>query len=121
MLCPECSKELKPNAKRCTCGWKAVTREVVVMDKFHGWCEWIGDGQRCHYPGVFSNSTIGGGPWFCTPHSTCADGRLGAQIVEQSIKDIPKPDYSYEARRRGFIATKKPALKIVDAPTEVPF
>lgn len=106
MLCPECSKELKPNAKRCTCGWQALAVRAIA-DARHGWCEWEADGQRCHYAGVFSHSTVGGGPWFCSPHSTCGDGRLGAQIVERSIRDHPRPDLSYEARRRAFIATRE--------------
>jgi hypothetical protein len=65
----------------------------------YGCCDWIGDGQ-CHYPGVFGH---GSGKWFCRQHDGCTDALHGAQIVEQSHRDIPAPGYSSEANRAGSL------------------
>lgn len=107
MQCPDCSKNLRANQKKCSCGWLVVAttaRKPVTIDQRHGWCEWTDGAERCRYPGVWSSATDGKGQRFCIPHSDCHDGHIGAQIVERSIRDCGNsPDYSYEARRAKFM------------------
>lgn len=66
-------------------------------------CEWIASGERCRYPGAFSDGTLGAGPWYCSGHSRAHNQTAGAAIVHQSITDVPHVDYSYEARRAAFL------------------
>lgn len=73
-----------------------------------GLCEWVNNGQRCHYAGTISDSTTGGGPWFCRHHHGLGDAAHGARIVVQSLHELPSPDYGYEARRAAsFQAAKR--------------
>jgi hypothetical protein len=78
-------------------------------DPFHLCCEWISAGERCRYPGAFSDGTLGNGPWYCSSHRLCHDLAAGAIITERSIVDCGQtPDYSYEARRAAFLAKPQP-------------
>lgn len=104
--CPECGQAVR--GKKCRCGWVVPLAQSVdgvrQSDPMYGCCDWIGDGQ-CHYPGVFRH---GNGKWFCRQHDACTDALSGAQIVEQSHRDIPNPDYSPEANRaRSLNSTQR--------------
>jgi len=47
-------------------------------------CDYIADGMRCHYPGTWSESTNGGGRWYCTAHASGMSQALAAEVVKQS-------------------------------------
>lgn len=100
-ICPDCLTEHKPIVKRCGCGyaWPEKT-ESAYFDKMHGCCEFNINGTRCHYPGTFTHSLNGSGPWLCSNHSKNMDNiEMCEQIVKESHKSIPRPDYSFQARR----------------------
>lgn len=124
-ICPKCGDEHPVSATYCGCGhkWGGSSRDYAAssgpVDPMYGCCDWTSDGQRCHYPGTHSDSTQGGGPWYCAGHAKCTDGKLGHDIVEQSRRDLPQPDYSLAARRRYFEAgTSKIGVKYRWIPAE---
>lgn len=84
--CPDCSGFLKPNARKCACGWSATPLRklapVAGLDQHR--CEWLSNGERCHWPGSCSTDTHGGGPWYCTAHNDCDDMEKGLRIVVES-------------------------------------
>lgn len=93
--CPECGESVR--GFRCRCGWVAPqAKHQRSNDTQYGQCEWV-SGERCHHAGVFAS----GGKYYCRAHDGCSDPVMGAQIVEQSIGEVPRPDYSYNARRNA--------------------
>lgn len=70
-----------------------------VPDPFYGYCEAEAENGRCHYPGTFNASTTGGGKWLCRAHSSRNSAMTREEIIQQSHRDHPSPDYSLEARR----------------------
>jgi hypothetical protein len=109
--CHECEASIKPGQRTCPkCGTiqrpggpdkpaRYSGAKPEFKDPLHGCCEWVSDG-RCHYPGVFKH----GGRWLCRQHDGCDDPITGAQIVEQSHRDIPHPDYSHAAIKARSLA-----------------
>lgn len=112
--CPECGDDLRPNAKRCKCGWKVPRAEPdpvsgrsapPPVDVEYGWCAWRSGGERCRNPGTMAHSTLGGGPWYCAAHFSCVDPIVGGQLVDESIADRgERPDYSSAARTAAIKA-----------------
>lgn len=75
---------------------------TTAQDPMHGCCEIETEEGRCHYPGVWNTSTSGGGKWLCRRHSgTGREGMSTADIIIQSHRDHPNPDWSLEARRNA--------------------
>ena len=107
--CAACSEFLRPGQRTCPkCGAEAHlkrltgTRAKPEADPQYGQCEWV-SGERCHYAGVFAS----GGKYYCRAHDGCSDPVMGAQIVEQSLREVPSPDYSYNARRNASMDAVK--------------
>lgn len=59
-------------------------------------CAWVADNRRCRYFGTINLSVRSTEPWFCTQHALLHDPVRGAQIVEESYRDIPE-DYDYSS------------------------
>lgn len=89
--CPRCGAEVEKETRKYS-----GEKPQQAPDPMYGCCDWVGDG-RCHYPGVFGHGQ--NGPYYCRGHENCNDPILGAQIVSQSHRDIPRPDYSFQTRR----------------------
>lgn len=105
--CPDCGSPLGRKAIKCRCGWAAPRSATTITaseDPLRLCCEWISNGERCRYMGAHSDGTLGGGPWYCRLHRNCHDQAVGAQIVSNSLADVPHVDYSYAARRAAFLA-----------------
>lgn len=96
ILCPECGENVR--GYRCRCGWEVPRSRPASSgsDPMYGCCEWVADG-RCHYAGVSGHGKDG--PYFCRGHENTTDPVVAAQIVEQSHRDIPHPNYSLAARK----------------------
>jgi hypothetical protein len=112
-ICPDCGDDIKPRARKCSCGWIVPTAAAKAgnhqtppsIDVEYGWCAWRSGGERCRHPGTVAHSTLGGGPWYCGEHFTCRDPIVGGQIVDESIAARgQRPDYSPEARVGGIMA-----------------
>jgi hypothetical protein len=75
-------------------------------------CAWIGDGLQCRNPGAFSNSTVGGGPWYCREHWGRNDPIAGADIVQESVQRHASgvPDFVaiVTASRKHYLAGALP-------------
>lgn len=107
--CPECGGFLTPNARKCDCGWASkpprTGASTVELDRHR--CEWEANGQRCRNPGTSSPNTLGGGPWYCSPHFRCGSGALGEAIVQES-QSVYFRDYTartmYEASLAAYLA-----------------
>lgn len=80
MECPECGKLVSDRAKSCSCGWGKAPGKIVVDANRHR-CEWMHDGERCHWQGTQSVGTHGDGPWYCREHGNCSDMDQGAGVV----------------------------------------
>ena len=106
--CTECEATLRPGQTACPkCGTRLSGTirptqysgvKPAIQDAMYGCCEWVADG-RCHYAGVFGHGNV----HYCRHHEGCTDPAHGAQIVAQSHADIPRPDYSYNARCNASI------------------
>lgn len=115
--CPKCSAVVDGDS--CAiCGWSPASRaggkSSAPHDPNRFRCEWTTNGQRCRYPATSSESTLGGGPWYCRGHFRCAqtgDGRTGQRIVEESA-GAAFPDYSaaamVKASRAAFLTRPLP-------------
>lgn len=72
--CPDCHAVLRPNAKRCACGWvehsarKPNGPRESLPDSLRWNCIDVDAGHRCAKPGSFSSSTQGGDRWYCADH-----------------------------------------------------
>lgn len=108
--CPKCGSEHRLHIKKCGCGHQFGTKQEQAPDRdpMHGCCEYSTGTSRCHYPGTFSDSTNGGGRWFCSAHDRESDPAMGAAIVHKSHEDCPRPDWSARAvNRRYELRTQK--------------
>ena len=107
-VCPRCNAEHASSIARCGCGYtwpaSAAPANYTATASLDGCCEWISGGDRCHNPGAVKSDTLGSGPWLCVQHSDCHDMRAGREIVMDSHRDISRPDYSLEGRRRASLA-----------------
>ena len=99
--CPDCGAEHRLSIRRCGCGytWETQKQNSQQMDPMHGCCEWTHLGKRCHYAGSWSDSTKGGGPWYCLEHSRNPDPEFGYKVILKSHEDVKSTNYSLEARR----------------------
>lgn len=80
MKCPKCRHVNQAGATQCDdCG-------VILADAKRGSergsvslagqvCAWNDHGHRCHWRGVFSTTTVGGGQWYCREHWESINGR----------------------------------------------
>lgn len=68
-------------------------------------CSWMCGPDQCRWPGVFSASLNGGGPWRCYWHKDLGahpeDQRAGAEIVAQSKQWDGESDSYFAARGVG--------------------
>lgn len=102
--CPKCETEHRLHIKKCGCGHVFGSRQTQQEDRdpMRGCCEYSTGTSRCHYPGTFSDSTNGGGRWYCSAHDRESDPSMGAAIVHKSHEDYPRPDWSLDAVRRRY-------------------
>lgn len=102
--CPKCGSEHRLHIKKCGCGHVFGSKQAQQpeRDPMHGCCEYSTGTSRCHYPGTFSDSTNGGGRWFCSAHDRESDPSLAAAIVHRSHEDYPRPDWSVNAVKRRY-------------------
>ena len=100
--CPSCGTALYGKGNYCKgCGWKQSASTQTVFDPYQHCCEYTAGRDRCHYPGTMGHGGGGEGrKWFCSAHMGCSQ-QMGHQIVEQSHRDVPRPDYSFEARKKN--------------------
>ena len=100
-ICPKCGVEHNLDVDYCGCGhkWKKNSVQSIEHDPMHGCCEVTSMAGRCHYPGVHSDSTVGGGPWKCSKHYQDSNFEHTDDIIRESQDRIPNADYSIESRR----------------------
>lgn len=113
MECPKCNSEIG-KARYCGCGWKQAAKSDPMKSAGVGNCEWISNGERCHYPGTISHNTQGLGPWFCHFHSQSGiSAHYGEQIVNASRDYKPSMMEERDAShlRRLHDPQWKPALR----------
>ena len=108
--CPKCETEHRLHIKKCGCGYVFGSKQQATPDRdpMHGCCAYSTGTSRCHYPGTFSDSTSGGGEFYCAAHYHLDDPSTGAAIVYRSQEEYPRPDYSIaDVRRRYELRTLK--------------
>lgn len=109
--CPDCGDVLRATAKRCKCGWKSAEARsesaTKTADRDHQRCAWECNGERCRYVGTWSNSTVGGGPFYCRGHSVCTNGALGQRIVTES-RDAFSAGFDYTPANLQRVAREAP-------------
>jgi hypothetical protein len=84
---------------RCGCGYEWKKTQTVSVDSSR--CAWESNGQRCSNAGTLAEGTQGSDKWYCSGHYECSDGKLGQQILLESLRRNPHPDFSLEARKRA--------------------
>ena len=99
--CPHCGAENDVGSKTCDdCGrYMNGAKRVESVDIHRGRCSWESDGMRCANAGTFTDSTTGSDTWYCAGHHGCTNATIGHQIVLDSLRRNPMPDFSLEARR----------------------
>jgi hypothetical protein len=66
---PQCNNVLSTKAVTCpACGWDKPGRENPIDPQWWRCSDTDQAGNRCAKPGSLSESTRGGGPWFCHQH-----------------------------------------------------
>lgn len=106
-ICPSCGAEHNLSVDYCGCGhkWKRGSVQSDVQDDpMHGCCTVETISGRCHYPGVHSDSTTGGDNWKCREHYLDSTGDRTEEIVIKSHDEIPRADYSLQARKEHSTA-----------------
>lgn len=63
--CPECGLPLASPFKSCRCGWGKEAKAMLAQKHM---CVWRNRGEPCQAVGICSDSTVGGGPWYCRDH-----------------------------------------------------
>lgn len=104
--CPHCGAENDVGSKTCDdCGrYMSGAKEVAKFDPHHGRCAWESDGIRCANAGTMAEGTQGSDTWMCSGHAGCTNAAIGHQIVLDSVRRNPHPDFSLEARRAASLA-----------------
>lgn len=70
---------------------------------------------RCQFPGVFSESTNGGGPWFCSWHITDRSGPNSEAYIRAS-QDTPHSEaLAKRVNRMNAEAADSPAVRAIRA------
>ena len=109
--CPRCSQPIGEEARSCEgCGWKdRRSGQADRFDPFRFVCSHEDRGQRCANVATMSQSTLGGGPWFCHEHfppfrSIGAERYRAPAGVFRSLKSLlPKaPDPESLAERAAI-------------------
>lgn len=100
-ICPKCGAEHAIDVDYCGCGhkWKKYQQIENVKDPLNGCCEVQSMAGRCHYAGVHSDSTTGGGPWKCDKHYKDSEGMKTDEIIYESQDSIKNVDYTKDARK----------------------
>jgi hypothetical protein len=66
--CPTCHLPVEGNSC-AACGWaEGAARPKVLLDPNRHRCADEFRGERCARSGSMSESTLGGGPWYCAEH-----------------------------------------------------
>lgn len=104
--CPHCGAENEVGAKTCDdCGrYMGGAKESTKFDPHRGRCAWESDGIRCDNAGTMAEGTLGSDTWMCAGHAGCTNAAIGHQIVLDSVRRNPYPDFSLEARRKMSVA-----------------
>ena len=100
--CRHCGAENIFGSKTCDDCGKYLTGAKAEHNHDPSWgqCAWESDGMRCSNAGALAEGTQGADRWFCSGHYECSDGKLGHQILLESIrKHGSHPDFSFESRR----------------------
>lgn len=110
--CPECSEILEGERISCAhCGWSRRKEKRFGTKAHDGRCDYRANGERCAFAGSISDSTKGGGPWYCRFHDGCRDSMHGARIVEASQSEEP---VTRESRNAAHMARVRADLKAMD-------
>ncbi len=75
-MCPSCGTGNVATARECkNCGGTLRPMQAPSMEDVQdSRCAWTEIGQRCTRGGVFSESTLGGGSWYCRRHDAIRRG-----------------------------------------------
>lgn len=75
---------------------------------------------RCQYPGVFSEGTSGGGPWYCSWHAHDRSGPDASRFIAAS-HDVPvRAAMAKRVERMNAQAHESPAVKSLRARLKAP-
>jgi hypothetical protein len=103
--CPECGTDHRNAIPKCGCGYVwGKLKKVESKDPLHLYCAYESGSNRCRYLGTLSDSTNGGGPYYCSAHYHLTDPHLGAAITHKSHEDYPRADFSVESIPMGLVA-----------------
>lgn len=98
---PACSNELHAAALSCpACGWDTPKGAKQLADHdplWHRCSDSDRSGARCSKPGTLSESTRGGGPWFCHQHFPLFHNRYHPRTT-------PPPGWKGPTRTAALIA-----------------
>ena len=104
--CPHCGAENDVGSKTCDdCGrYMGGAKEAARFDPHRGRCSWESDGIRCTNAGTMAEGMLGSDTWMCSGHAGCTNAAIGHQIVLESVRADPYPDFSLDARRAASLA-----------------
>lgn len=123
--CPECGDPLALDPVRClACGYRPGKKTGSAADNPDAMrCDWVA-GERCHYAGVLSPNTTGGGPWYCTGHFGCDDAAHGQRIVDESRRNVKTHRLTgiamQDVARKAFLARPLPPVPPVPTGVKMP-
>lgn len=74
-------------------------------------CAVTGANGRCQFPGVFSESTNGGGPWFCSWHMTDRHGPEAERYISASHEITHEEALAKRVTRLNAESNQSPTVK----------
>lgn len=87
--CGSCGTSNAATARECkSCGQvfgRYVPEESTGSDTQ---CSWTDHGSRCSHDGTISESTVGGGPWYCRRHNALRFGRPDPGVFLPPPRDL---------------------------------
>lgn len=87
--CGSCGTSNAATARECKSCGQVFGRHAPDDD--HGndtQCAWTDHGSRCSHEGTISDSTVGGGPWYCRRHNAQRFGRKDPGLSAQPLRDL---------------------------------
>lgn len=137
--CPHCSQPLEDDGSCPGCAYGHKRQQAKPPSQQPRLCAFNDHGEPCHQPGHLSQTTHGGGPWYCRNHFAQINGWPAWQaaaiddsqeaVDERVNKLVPRltgeSEHAWSMRCRAYVldfvrtqTTKKPdkrwARKILD-------
>ena len=110
--CGSCGTSNAATARECKSCGQVFGRYVPEEDKAGSdtRCAWTDHGLRCASDGTISDSTVGGGPWYCRRHNALRFGRPDPGYRLPPVRDLsgygirPEPDeINFADRARAYL------------------